>query len=244
LNLPHIAALTIAIAALPLAAQAKEPLVTDRPDIAESSVTVGPGVYQIEQGISYEGASGVVSTLFPSLHRFGLGDRFELRLETPLFNLTGGVPAFEELAVGGKLHLLDGGGFGQAPSLGVIGHAILTSTGGIEPIVKFAADTTLPFELGLGTNATVSLPPGASAPTVGFAASVSGNLTEPLKAYMELSGDRAFSAGQDSLGLDTGLVYLVNDDLQLDVAAYKGLTAASTDWYVTAGLSVRYGLME
>ena len=65
--------LALALVSLPLAAEAKEPLVTDRPDVAESSVTVGDRVYQIEQGITYEGAGSVVSTLFPSLHRFGFG---------------------------------------------------------------------------------------------------------------------------------------------------------------------------
>jgi hypothetical protein len=235
------ACLYLALAAFPAVAEARGPIATDRPDIAETSQSVGQGVYQLEQAVQSEMAGGVATLGFPSLHRFGLGDRFELRMETPLVNMSAGRPGFGELAVGGKYHLLDGGGFGEWPSLAVLAHATLTNGGGFEPITKLLVDTALPFDLGVGFNVGASLPPGNAAPAVNFAGSISRNLTDPLRIYGELSGDQDFGAGQSTLGVDGGLVYLVNDDFQLDLAAYKGLTATSVDWYVTSGVSVRWG---
>lgn len=234
----------LALVALPLAAEAKEPLVSDRPDVAESSVTIGDRVYQIEQGITYEGAGSVVSTLFPSLHRFGFGDSLELRVETPILNLTGGVPTFQELAVGGKWHIAGNGELGQTPSMGLLLNANLNQTGGIEPVAKFALDTNLPMDFALGTNVGVTLPSGNSAPSGMFAASVTRAFGDQATVFLELSGGRDFQAATDELGVDTGLLYLLNDDFQVDFGIYKGLTAASTEWYFTTGVSVRYGLFE
>jgi hypothetical protein len=237
----RIALMTMALVTVPAVAEARSPIVTDRPDIAESSLTVGHGIYQLEQAAQNELSGGVSALMFPSLHRVGLGDRFELRMETPLVNMSAGRPGFDELAVGGKYHLLDGGEFGEWPSLAVLAHATLTNGGGFEPITKLLVDTALPFDLGVGFNVGASLPPGNAAPAVNFAGSISRNLTDPLRIYGELSGDQDFGAGQSTLGVDGGLVYLVNDDFQLDLAAYKGLTATSVDWYVTSGVSVRWG---
>lgn len=237
--IPVLAA--VVLAGAPLAAEARSPIVTDRPDIAESSVTIGHGVYQTEQGAQNEWAAGASSLMFPSLHRFGIGDRFELRMETPLVNITAGRPTFEELAVGGKLHVLDGGELGQWPSMAVLAHANLTNGGGVEPIAKLLVDTALPGNFDLGFNVGSSLPPGTTVPTVGFAGSVSRELSDALRTYVELSGDRSLAGNQDTLGVDGGLVYLINDDFQVDLAAYKGLTATSVDWYATMGVSVRYG---
>jgi hypothetical protein len=231
----------IALAASDLAAEARSPIVTDRPDIAESSETVGHGVYQLEQAAQYDASGGIGALSFPSLHRVGLGDRFELRMETPLVNIQNGVPAFDELAVGGKLHVVDGGGLGEWPSVALLAHAALTQGGGIEPIAKVLIDTTLPLDFELGFNAGATLPSGSAGPTGTFTSALSHDLVESLRSYVELSGERNFAGAQDVLGLDGGLVYLVNDDLQLDVAVYRGLTAAATEWYVTTGVSARWG---
>lgn len=240
----HLIAALLMLMACPLVAEAKEPLATDRPDIAETSQSVGRGVYQIEQALQPETTGGVTSWLFPSLHRFGLTDRFELRLETPLMSLTGGRPSFDELAFGGKYHWIDGGEWGGLPSVALLGHANVNAAGSLEPIAKVLIDTSLPGGFDLGVNLGATWGAGNAAPTPIFAGALAYYFTDALRAYGEVSGEQDLSGGQNVLGVDGGLVYLVNDDLQLDVAAYKGLTAAATDWYVTAGISVRYGLFE
>ena len=60
-------------------------LVTDRPDITESSAVVGRGVWQLESGISFErdGSGSDGSRVFSApmaLVRLGVSDRLELRI--------------------------------------------------------------------------------------------------------------------------------------------------------------------
>lgn len=216
---------------------AAEPITTDRPDIAESSLAVGPGAYQLEQGMSYE--AGALS--FPSLHRLGIGSNVELRLETPVVSVSGGKASFDELALGAKWHVMDGGELGRMPSLGVIGHAVINAKGQVEPVVKLALDMSLPLEFDLGINVGASLPPGNSVPSINYAASVSRSLTDALRCYVEASGANDPGAGSTEFGIDGGVAFLLDESLQLDAAVYKGLTATSTDWYAGLGISKRWG---
>lgn len=221
-------------------AKAAEPITTDRPDIAESSLVAGLGVYQVEQGLAFEaGSSGGLS--FPSLHRLGIGSNVELRLETPIVSLSGGQTTFTELAVGAKCHLGGSGELGELPTMGVIGHAIINAQGQVEPIVKLAVDTSLPLELDLGMNVGASLPPGNTAPALNYVAAVSRSLTDSLRVYVEGSGVSDAGASTQEFGVDGGLAFLIDPSLQLDVAVYKGLTASSTDWYAGFGISKRWG---
>jgi len=80
-----IALLLLALLAPPAAAEEeREPLVTDRPDVAESAVTVGVGTVQLETGLFYErprgGGAGLLAT--PTLLRVGTGPDTEVRFET------------------------------------------------------------------------------------------------------------------------------------------------------------------
>ncbi|MFH1725988.1 MAG: transporter [Elusimicrobiota bacterium] len=102
-------------------------LVTDRPDTAESSVTVGKSRFQIETGFAFgqDKASGVTARNygFSTLFRFGLTDPLELRVEGDMFitrTETGmsTQSGFSDLAFGAKAHLLDNGGW--TPSLGAL----------------------------------------------------------------------------------------------------------------------------
>lgn len=228
-----LSSVLVAVAAPALA----EPITTDRPDIAESSLAMGAGAYQLEQGTSYE-ATGLS---FPSLQRLGIGSNVELRLETPIVTLSGAQAAFTEVGLGAKWHFMDGGELGQMPSMGLIGHAVINNLGQVEPVFKLAADTSLPLDVDLGMNVGASLPPGNTAPAINYAASLSRSLTDTFRVYVEASGVNDLTANASELGVDGGMALLLDESLQLDMAVYKGLTATSTDWYVGAGISKRWG---
>jgi hypothetical protein len=215
------------------------PLATDRPDIAESSLALARGVYQLEQATQVEW-SGAGVAKFPSLHRFGLGRGLELRLETPITAVGGGPAAFTGAALGGKLHLLDGGEWGSWPSVALLAHLDVDPTFQVEPIGKLLVDAGLPGDFDLGFNAGLSRPV-AGGPTASFAGSLSHDLVGPFRSYLELSGDQGLAAGTGTLGVDGGVTLLLNDDLQLDTAVYRGLTPGAVDWYVTSGMSARFG---
>lgn len=78
-------ALVLACVLLPGAAHAEEDLVTDRPDVVESSDVVGPGRLQLETAVAADqwfGHGGGGSVSAPLLLRYGLGWNLELRVET------------------------------------------------------------------------------------------------------------------------------------------------------------------
>lgn len=227
--------------AVAIPAEAREPLVTDRPDVAESSQALSVGGYQLEQAGQLESDAGAASLGFPSLHRVGVGNGLELRLETPIASLSPAGALAEDLAIGAKWQFLDGGEPGQAPSVALLGHAIFDRAGGVSPLLKLLADASLPLGFDLGVNLGATLPAGplALGPAFPFAAAIAHPIDDRLRAYGEVSGELA-ALGPAQLGVDGGFAFLATDDLQLDVALYRGLTPNAPAWYLTTGVSLRW----
>lgn len=231
---PWLPAAVLALAPAPAAAQ----IVTDRPDVAESSLVVEEGVYQLEQGLAAGWEPGAPSLAFPSLHRVGLGSGLELRLETPIAELTGAGAAFQELALGGKWHVQDGGGFLEPPSLALLGHATVDRAGTLEPLLKLLVDSALPAGLGFALNLGARWPVGAPLPLGNFAVALSQAQGERLGLYGELWGAQALDRGP-GLHLGGGATYLLHPDVQIDGAIYRGLTPGAEPWRATVGFSFR-----
>jgi len=85
-------------------------IVTDRPDITESSIVVPKGSLQFENGLTWTSDHGQTTLdLSETLVRFGVSDRTELRIVVPnyLDGLTGPTTAsgFGDVAVGVKQQL-------------------------------------------------------------------------------------------------------------------------------------------
>ncbi len=221
---------------LPFTAHAADdvgPLVTDRPDIAESSLAVGPGTYQLEQGVIVRDDGGTLSVGLPSLSRYGIGHGLELRLETPIVSIAGGTASFDTLALGAKWHLPTGG-----PSLGLLAHAEFDANGDVVPIVKVACDLDLPAGLELGVNVGATTAPALAQPTALWAAAVGRPLNDKLRVYVEGSGDAPVDGGDPTVAVDGGFSYLFSDDVQWDLSALYG--AVGGGWSAGSGLSVRF----
>lgn len=242
----------------PLGAE-EEPLVTDRPDIAESSLTVGPGVVQVETGYSFErGKDGSEVHVTPTLLRLGTGPNTEVRLEgegltrrTLPVLLDDGSAASQrqqglaDVSLGIKTNLLEGD-----PSIGVLFTLDLPvgsqpfRANAVTPAAKVLADFDLGEGWSLGFNAGVLAPreEGGERFVQGlFAASLGYPLSDPIRGYLELSGiGPDFPGGPFLMALDGGFTYLVNPDLQLDVSALRGLSGSGLDWSLGAGLSARF----
>lgn len=211
-----------------------EPLVTDRPDIAESSLAVGKGVYQLEQGVSLSGAAGQAASVgFPSLSRLGLGGNVELRLETPIVAISDGGVGFDGLALGGKWHLPL-----QGPSLGILAHAELVPGGQVAPILKLAGDFDLPAGLELGINAGGTTAGGLEAPTGLWAVAMGRSVTDALRLYVEGSGDARLDGAAATVAVDGGFSYLISNDVQWDMSALYGVVGGG--WGAGTGISVRF----
>jgi hypothetical protein len=219
-----------------------EALQTDRPDIAETSRAVGQGVYQIEQAFQPEwGPTGALSLGLPSLHRFGLTRDLELRLETPLVDWNGRQLSPAPVSLGFKYSFF-GPEEGQDHATAAwLCHVDRDPAGNLGALVKFALDADLPWGWESGFNAHVDKGPEAPGPHLGFAWAVAHELPglPGLEWYGELSGDtEPRQGGRPTLGLDGGLIWLVNPNTQFDTAWYRNQDGT---WYWTLGWSNRWG---
>lgn len=235
-------------------------VVTDRPDVADSTQTVPLGAFQLETGLEYtrtriaaspsERRLAVQATL-----RAGLSDRLEVRLEgEPLVRVRGAEEDTDhgDLTLGFRYRFLDSPEGRWWPSLGV------------QPFAKFPiadapigserpdfgllalASLELPWHLSLDVNAGLTAV-GQARPN-GYllqalvAASLGRAITDHLSAFVELFFlSRGERDGRDALSLDTGVVYLLTKRIALDAAVETSLTGRGPDYAFKAGISARFG---
>jgi hypothetical protein len=241
----------------------EEPLVTDRPDFTESSVTVGYGVMQLETGYTFtydnENGERVRSHSFPeSLLRLGMfAEWFEFRID---WNY-----AEEQVEIGGVEDSASG-----AEDLGLGMKFALT------PQERLLPETALILQM--------SVPTGSSDFTAdevlpGFNYLYGWDITD----NWSLAGSTAFNSAIDDVTLDSyaefsqswtvghswservgsytewfmfaptsadtnrpehyfngGFTVLFGDNVQWDIRAGVGLNEAADDFFAGTGMSVRY----
>ena len=74
-----------------------------------------------------------------------------------------------------------------------------------------------------------------------WATSFSHPLGESVDFYLEAFGEGPDEAGgHHFVGADTGLLYRLNDDLQIDAYYLRGLSSFGIDWQVGSGVSARF----
>lgn len=239
-----------------------QPIITDRPDGAESSVTVGPGHLQVESsfGFTHDRNNQGVTTRtysFPTLLRVGFLEWLEGRMEGEMVawrTRTGHANevGFTDLAFGFKAHFIENREW--IPSLSVLTH-VNTPTGrdsysanAAEPVFKLLADWPLPRDFSLAGNVGFDVPvrddEGDKFARFLYAVSVgipSPLLRDHLRLFVETAGIVPAHPGKaDEHSFDTGLTYSVTDDFQLDTFVQVGLTDATTD--ITTGLGFSWRL--
>lgn len=241
----------------------EEPIATDRPDFVESSDVVGKGRFQIETSLAWErDRAGSVKTRLastPTLLRIGLGETWELRFETDgrlrLRTEDSGMTTRErgwsDLSMGLKWHQRDGDEEAGTPGLGWLVHLDMDSGSGafrgqgVRPSLRFVAE----WEFAGGWSAGV-MPgiyrdrdeDGRHFTGAILAAVVGKSLTEQLRGFVEVSGQQLASQrhGGSVVTLDAGLAYLLDRNLQVDVALSRGINKNAPDLAWTMGLSARF----
>jgi hypothetical protein len=246
----------VALLASPVAAQ--EPIVTDRPDFVESSLTVGRGVFQLETSAATDrtNAAGITARTIstPTLFRYGVTSALELRLETDGYvhaSATGGTSedGLADAAIGLKWHALDGAG--ARPAIAFLLHGDLPSgtrafrTDGVRPSLRAVGEWELPAGFGLGVM------PGVVYDVAGngsrewhalFGATFGHPITEQVRWYVEYAAEQLPLAHDQSTTafLDMGTAWVLTTDIQLDLSAQFGLTPTSTDQAFAVGFSRRF----
>jgi hypothetical protein len=258
---PRMIRLAVVVAALCAVASvvvAEEPLVTDRPDFTESSSVVGRGLVQLEGGTTFVETSddNEAASVGELLLRWGLADRLELRFLLPSYVREEG-PAGEssgltDTSVGLKLQLTRGAGAGVlggmeasliASTTAPTGSRSMTSDSW-QPFAVLAASWELSPRLGLGANLGVGRPADDSEryTTTWLSTALGIGLTDPLSVFIELYGfNREEARGPSAFTLQTGAVYLLSSDLQLDLRVARRLSEEGPDLLVGAGISLRLG---
>jgi hypothetical protein len=237
---------------------AEESLVTDRPDFTESSSTVRQGVLQLEGGVTFasfqDGTD--VSTVGEILARWGVAEKLELRFVLPTYfwERNGGADksGFLSSGVGLKYELKQGSGdglIGGMESALIVSTTVPTGTADFsrsswQPAAVFAASWELWPNLGFGANFGVSRPADEDNryTSLWVSGALSVGLSDTTAMFFELYGfNREEQRGPSTATFQTGLAYLLNSDLQLDVRAARRLTNEGVDFLIGAGLSWRIG---
>jgi hypothetical protein len=239
-----------------------EPITTDRPDVVESSITVGRGVFQIETSIARERDkdAGTKTTVFttPTLLRYGVSDNVELRLETdgyararfrdPGNGIDERESVWADMSPGVKWHVLDGEG--ARPSVGVLFHADIDSGSrpfrgeGVRPSLRVAFEWELPhdFSLGMMPGIVYDKTDGRRHGSGIFAIVVGKELTERFRTFVEVAAERIASSrnGGSIVTYNTGVAYLLTNNVQIDTAFSWAANHNTPDFAWTVGLSIRF----
>lgn len=228
-------------------------ITTDRPDFTEASSTVGLGVTQLEIGYTYtEADDSRVHSWGEPLLRYGVfANWFELRLAAaPLSDFgTLSNSGFADLYLGAKIGLMQQQGI--FPELAIIPQ-MTVPTGGSD----FTADRVLPgANLLYGWELTDQLSFAGSTQynravddsldaydEWAQSLTVATSITDEIGAYFEWFAffPRAISTVQDEHYINGGFTYLASDDVQWDIRAGKGLSDTGDDFFVGAGISLRF----
>lgn len=240
---------------------AGEPIATDRPDFVESSMTVGDGRFQVETSVAWErnDQGGLRDRTFatPTLLRYGISENWELRLESDGWmreTLRGPstrerASGMADTAIGFKYHIAGSGEDGA--SMAWLVHADLPSGSrsfgghGVRPSLRFVAEWELPNDVSFGVMPGIVRDDDGSGRgyTAGMLGIVGGKAwTTRFRTFAEIAASQIASErdGGNVIAFDLGCAYLVNDDLQLDIAGSRGLTKHSPDSALTIGLSRRW----
>jgi hypothetical protein len=252
-----IAVAVILVAALGWAAE--DGLLTvepDRPDISNSTHTVPVRALQIELGLEYarlhhdptERQLAAQTTL-----RTGLSDRLEIRLDSePLVWLKedAGDVGLGDLAMGLKARLFEPLEGEAWPALGVQSFVKIPTartpigSGRLDAGAFLLADQDVPWEMQLTVNAglvVVGQPHGALLQGLA-SASLSREFWGRLSPFLEMFfASREERDGHYTVGLDTGVVYLVTRRVALDAAAEMTLNRRRPDYALRTGVSLLVG---
>jgi len=257
-------AVGLLVFAAPLSAQnfsgLPEPISPDRPDFTEGAGLMAPGHLQIEGGYTYaRTGSAKGSALGELLVRYGVDDRWEARFGLGSYDwIDTGVPGekrisgYEDPFLEVKIRLNEADSNLRAPSVPAmalllqttipVGSRDLTSDEW-QPAAILAADWDFTDRFSLGGNVGVAYAADGDErfDQLFLSLSAAFSINDRLSAFLEGYGFNKESVdGSSTQYVDTGLSWLVSNDLALDVRVGAGLDDPHPNWYAGLGASIRF----
>ncbi len=225
-----------------------EPIVTDRPDQTETPTLVPKGMVQIETGFEYDKIDGNASSaLSPTvLFKYGVNENFELRLITEYeTDKTGDekLSGLNPVLIGAKITLCDEKGI--IPKTAFLGHLLLPDLASKDFKADYYATEfrltmqhTLSDKIDLGYNLGAQWDGFSPEPTFIYTLTTGFELSEKTSIFAEIYG---FAPQHDKADhrFDTGLTYLISDNMAVDFSGGFGITDNAPDYFVSGGFSFR-----
>lgn len=236
----------------------EDPIVTDRPDFTESTEVVPRGHFQIEGGSTWARVEDEESeSLGEILVRIGAGERWEARIGAGSFTRSqgdaGGASGFEDPSIGIKIRLSPEDNLipPDRPSIALIlltsvpegGEEVSDGTWIPEAKLGFAWELTPRFSAGSNLNYAYATDEDEDERFHQISASVTTGFawTDRIGSFLEYYGFSKESLDGDTTHyFDTGVTFLISNDLQLDVRIGRGFNEADPDYFAGAGASLRW----
>lgn len=233
------------------------PIAPDRPGAATPPTVMDRGVFQLEtafesQIIRPPDAPAVTTKDFPTLLRFGVGHRLEVRLESNTVSLEQTVTGFADMSVEAKWLALSRpeGGVPSVALLPAVSFPSGTSdftAGKVQAGLAGLLGWTLASGASLSFDTNVSRVVESSGSPYVWQLGSQGAFQIPLRRDWAVSGDLFVSAPMVSgstapWGADAAVEYYPNPDTQLDLVAIHTFTEPGTSTAVQIGFSRRFGL--
>ncbi len=255
----------VALLTLLLAAPALGQIETDSPSLANSSKTVGDGVFQWESGALHFLPRGRLArsgrrrfqrseldeaeapyTSTPNLFRLGVSPDLELRIESETLAWQGSTRAFSDVSLGFKWTALQG----DEVSLGLIG--MLTPPSGAATFRnrRFSPSLILASDFQLSSNQSLTLNLGGAlndhprrgSQVIESFGALCYNLdwNERWLSYVEMavSGPDDDSEIFETI-LDAGIGYRPTPDTIINLSYFRGLSSQGLDWGVALSFGIR-----
>jgi len=231
-----------------LFAQNINPIEKDRPDQTETPFTVPKNHFQMESGFSFEQTDKETKTYaYPSaLLKYGLSDRFDLRLITEFTsekNSVQRVSGLNPITVGFKVNIAQEKGI--LPTTSFIGHLSIPYLASNDlkakyytPAFRFTMQHTLSEKLGLGYNLGARWDGETPEPEFIYTLTTGYSISAKTGAYVELYG----FAPQRSVAyhsFDGGVSYLLQQNMSADISGGFGITENAPDYFFALGFSFR-----
>ena len=223
-------------------------IVTDRPDVTESSLVVPKGSLQVENGMTWTSDHGTHTfDLSETLMRFGISTRTEIRIVVP--NYLGGLSGpdlasgFGDIALGVKQQLgpLPGGlDLSVIIALSLPTGATRVSSHGFDPFIKFPWSKDLRAGWSIGGMQSIFwyTEDGKRNLTWEPTFYIEKEITKPWDVFAEYAGDFAQWGGPKQIA-HLGTAYKITPRQQVDFHFGFGLSHAAPCRFFAVGYSFR-----
>jgi hypothetical protein len=223
-------------------------LEADRPDQTETPAIVPVGMFQVENGFTFQKneAKSYTNSLPSTLWKFGINPKIELRLITEFVSkknkdtiTVGLLPIY----VGFKINICAENGI--IPKTSLIAHVLMPKVASKNyqaqwymPKFRFTMQHTLTDKITLGYNLGCEWDGDSAQATFIYTLTTGYSITQKLGLYTELFG---FSPSKEIAyhSFDGGFTYLINNNFMVDLSSSIGITDNAPKHYMALGFSFR-----